>query len=800
MPNLTITSPGVEIREVDISLAPQLPTGTTVLAAGFSSKGPTNELISITSLSEFEQVFGKPTNPAERYFYHTVEPLFSSPANVTVARLPYGEETGAGRGNNYGVLVYPVNAYETALTGTSAAQTPLSSFDASETATYLVGKPIHVELTKAQYDEFITGTALRWTPSGAAVSNSLSAFADVFEKAGIVVINDSQTTVNDQYEGFYLGISDNTNLNPSTNHTDITDIVSIHSGLSATDSFISLPSARLDFVLTGSNLRSDQSVSEVMENIAGYDISTRIDDDRLNFGLFKIRQSTFSSDTIKLDYVLSEKYSASLDSTKQKNNINGGAPISDFIEAVAQDSVNLNIEVNPYISNKNNQVSWLDINGVPKKKVRALTTNLAATPTETVDSFILRAGVTPATVAAAIADIGKVDALFPIGTYGGADLSNKVIGSVPEKLEYILEQAENREYYNVDIVLEAGLGTIHASVNAFKTVYASLTAGNPLHGFTVGDITSVEEALSFNDTATLPGLSALKVAGDYIADDIDLRGAYNTVASKLTDFCENRRRDCIVVLDGIRQVYIQGADTKNYISGKRGTFASDVYWPLRHTFELLNSSYAALYANWAKVYDGNSDTNVWVPFSGHIGKTLANNDANFQIWSSPMAFTRGRISGVSDIAINPKQKERDQIFKININPIYFSPGDGFVIMGDATALNKPSAFNQIGVRRMFLYVEKASDAILKYFISEPNSTITRNNVVNALTPILTRVQQTDGISQFRVLCDERNNTPAVIDRGQMNVDVYIAPVRSTRFILATFAATNSGVNFDEIIG
>lgn len=799
MPNLTITSPGVETREVDLSPSPQLPTGTSVLVTGFAGKGPTNELLAITSLSEFEQTFGKPSTPAERYFYQSVAPLFSSPANVLAARLPYGSDTGNGRGNTYGLLVYPAQAFETATSATTA-QPVLSAFDASQTATYLIGKPVHLELTQDEYDAFSTGTGFKWTNTGASVASAgpLSAYASVFNGAGLIVVNKSQTTINDQFEGLYLGIADNTNINPATDHTDIVDVVTVTTSLSSTSNYTSLPDARLDFTLTGSNLRDDGSVSQVMESLASYDITTRASDDKLNFGVFKIRQSTFSTDSIKLDFVLSEKFTNSLDANRQINNVNGGTPVSDFIEVAASDSVNVDIKVNPFISNANTHQSWLDINGIPQKKVRVNTANLAPRASETNDAFVARTGLLTATVTGAT--IGKADALFPVGVYGGADTTNKDLGSIPAKLEYIFQQAENREYYNIDLVLEAGLGTIHATQQAFQAVADSLLLGNPAYGYQVSDLNSVLKAELFDDTLSLPGLSALKTPGEYVADAVDLRGKYTTIAGKIQDFCENRHRYCMGVLDGLRQVYVQGADYKNYIAGKRGLFATDIYWPMKHTFELINSSYVAEYGNWAKVYDSASDNSVWVPFSGIIGKILANNDANFNVWSSPMAFTRGRVSGVEDIAINPKQKERDQIFKANINPIYFSPGDGFIVMGDATALNKPSAFQFIGVRRLFLYVEKASDAILKYFIAEPNSTNTRNNVVNALNPILVKVQQGDGLSKFKIVCDERNNPPAVIDQGQMNVDVYIAPTRSTRFILATFAATSSGTNFEELIG
>ena len=151
----TIQSPGVEIKEIDLSLRPVLPAGTNVLVAGFADKGPTDEIIQVTSQSEFEQIYGLPTTPAERYYYHSVRPLFQSPANILTYRLPYGGQQGTGFGNTYGVLAYPASAINIGadIDGIGFGK-GLSTFNQSPSGVlYLLGKPTHFELTQDQYGE-----------------------------------------------------------------------------------------------------------------------------------------------------------------------------------------------------------------------------------------------------------------------------------------------------------------------------------------------------------------------------------------------------------------------------------------------------------------------------------------------------------------------------------------------------------------------------------------------------------------------------------------------------------------------
>jgi phage tail sheath protein FI len=219
---------------------------------------------------------------------------------------------------------------------------------------------------------------------------------------------------------------------------------------------------------------------------------------------------------------------------------------------------------------------------------------------------------------------------------------------------------------------------------------------------------------------------------------------------------------------------------------------------LKNLYSDKASSYAATYGNWVKINDIFTGEDVWLPSSGYVVADMVRSAALSSPWAAPAGFSRGVINGIKDLAINPTQKHRDQLYKINVNPIAFFPGDGFVIFGQKTLFNKPSAFDRINVRRLFLVLEKTTKNLLKYFIFEPNTFSTRARLVQSLSPIFNRAKNNDGLYDFRIICDERNNTPEVIDNNQLKVSIYIQPVRTAEFILADFIATRSGVNFDEI--
>jgi len=205
-------------------------------------------------------------------------------------------------------------------------------------------------------------------------------------------------------------------------------------------------------------------------------------------------------------------------------------------------------------------------------------------------------------------------------------------------------------------------------------------------------------------------------------------------------------------------------------------------------------------SGWKLQYDKYRDVYVYVPCNGDVAGTMVRTDIDRDPWWSPAGYNRGQIKNVIKMAYNPGKADRDQLYKKGINPIVTFPGEGTVLFGDKTMLTKPSAFDRINVRRLFIVLEKAIATASKYTLFEFNDAFTRAQFRSLVEPFLRDVQGRRGITDFRVVCDETNNTPEVIDRNEFIGDIYIKPARSINFIQLNFVAVRTGVDFTEVVG
>jgi len=215
---------------------------------------------------------------------------------------------------------------------------------------------------------------------------------------------------------------------------------------------------------------------------------------------------------------------------------------------------------------------------------------------------------------------------------------------------------------------------------------------------------------------------------------------------------------------------------------------------------ITSTTYAVIDSGYKYMYDRFNDTFRYVPLNGDIAGTCARTDLQQFPWFSPAGTSRGAILNAVKLAYNPGKKQRDILYSSRVNPVIFSPGAGMVLFGDKTAFGKSSAFDRINVRRLFIYLEDAISAAAKDFLFEFNDEITRTNFVNIVEPFLRDVQSKRGIQDYVVICDETNNTAAVIDNNEFVADIFIKPARSINFIGLTFIATRTGVAFEEVIG
>ena len=215
---------------------------------------------------------------------------------------------------------------------------------------------------------------------------------------------------------------------------------------------------------------------------------------------------------------------------------------------------------------------------------------------------------------------------------------------------------------------------------------------------------------------------------------------------------------------------------------------------------ITSSTYGIFDSGYKYMFDRFANTFRYVPLNGDIAGLCARNDANNFPWFSPAGTNRGAILNAVKLAYNPSKAERDRLYSNRVNPVIFSPGAGIVLFGDKTGFGKSSAFDRINVRRLFIYLEDAISAAAKDQLFEFNDEITRTNFVNIVEPFLRDVQAKRGIFDFVVVCDETNNTAAIIDNNEFVADIFIKPARSINFIGLTFVATRTGVSFEEVIG
>ena len=259
-----------------------------------------------------------------------------------------------------------------------------------------------------------------------------------------------------------------------------------------------------------------------------------------------------------------------------------------------------------------------------------------------------------------------------------------------------------------------------------------------------------------------------------------------TVATSLITIAE-ARKDCMVFLSPAKIDVVDNA----------GSEASSC---VTTAGTLGTSSYAFMDCNWKYQYDKYNDVYRWLPLNGDIAGLCAKTDLERDPWFSPGGVNRGQIRNVVKLAWNPTKAERDTLYVAAVNPVVTFQGEGTILYGDKTLLTRPSSFDRINVRRLFITLEKSIAKAARSSMFEFNDQFTRAQFVNLVEPYLRDVQGRRGITDFRVVCDGTNNTGEVVDANQFVGDIYIKPARSINFIQLNFVAVRTGVSFDEIVG
>ena len=344
--------------------------------------------------------------------------------------------------------------------------------------------------------------------------------------------------------------------------------------------------------------------------------------------------------------------------------------------------------------------------------------------------------------------------------------------------------------------------------NNSKYVYAvdpvdyattSATWGTPLASKSYAVLPGFVTTTLVNGTDNKPLLGELETAYGTFADpetiDISLiltgNGGNDTDASALQNYVismAESRMDCVAFIS---------PPFSNVVNQAGNEVSNITTW---YNALARSSSYAVSDSGWKYMFDKYNNVYRWVPLNGDIAGLCVHTDSVRDPWWSPAGFNRGNLKNVVKLAWNPNQTQRDSLYSISVNPVVALQGAGTVLYGDKTLQSKPSAFDRINVRRLFIVLEKSISRAAKYALFEFNDTFTQAQFVGLVTPFLRDVQGRRGITDFSVVCDSTNNTPEVVDSNRFIGDIYIKPARSINFIQLNFVAVRTGVAFSEIVG
>ena len=357
------------------------------------------------------------------------------------------------------------------------------------------------------------------------------------------------------------------------------------------------------------------------------------------------------------------------------------------------------------------------------------------------------------------------------------------------------KQSDQAWDQNADGIIFGGSGTKN-----YKIINGEDYSENRNDDGTVGILTSGGLTASVAKLAT--GYKLFENADNYAVNFL-LMGSGNYTKEETQSLANqviavaDIRKDALAFISPYRGAYLNDTDVGSVTVNDDETITNNV---LNFYAPLSSSSYAVFDSGYKYMFDRFDNAFRYVPLNGDVAGTCVRTDITNFPWFSPAGTQRGAILNAVKLTYNPSKDQRDRLYSNRINSVIFSAGAGIVLFGDKTALAKSSAFDRINVRRLFLYLENAISNAAKDQLFEFNDEITRTNFVNIVEPFLRDVQAKRGVQDYVVICDETNNTAAVIDNNEFVADIFIKPARSINFIGLTFVATRTGVAFEEVIG
>ena len=357
------------------------------------------------------------------------------------------------------------------------------------------------------------------------------------------------------------------------------------------------------------------------------------------------------------------------------------------------------------------------------------------------------------------------------------------------------EQTDQGWDQDADGIIFGGIGSKNYKIINGEDYKRNLNADGTVGVITTGGLTASVAKLS-------TGYKLFENADNYAVDFL-LMGSGNHDKSQAQALAQqviavtDLRKDSLAFISPYRGAFLTDTDVGSVTVNDDETITNNI---ISFYSPLTSSSYTVFDSGYKYMFDRFDNAFRYVPLNGDIAGLCVRTDITNFPWFSPAGTARGAILNSVKLTYNPSKSQRDLLYSNRINPVIFSPGSGIILFGDKTALGRSSAFDRINVRRLFLYLENAISSAAKDQLFEFNDEITRTNFVNIVEPFLRDVQAKRGITDYVVICDETNNTASVIDNNEFVADIFIKPARSINFIGLTFVATRTGVAFEEVIG
>lgn len=769
-----IQHPGIEVRQTE-SRQNQSFTfdNARCLVFGFSRKGSILFPQYFNDLNEFQENFGTPSTEAEQYFYQTAKEIILNNGIVLAARLPYSDVSG-----NYDLPTNTENQYVSIPVTLETPGSELSSFYSADD--FMIGSndPYNNDFARR------LSQLIDEAPSGATSGQ-------IFIKVNIhPPENISRQQVMDMVQKESFATAD---LSGDFRIIDI-----------SRENIEFDQSEYNDFSISGSNLIDIESgliisISDMIDGVAYQDI-------------FGVSGYTFEAlQKVGLNKTLSgNEYFLEIDPEILESNLTSNIYLPSISKSIMSAFPKIEAEIKNFrvnVISKYSKCIVLNISRLyknrktNKSRIRLLESHFGSIEPENIDrttrtsTYIcdvvntnskyirMYANESPkifsqvyATARKGFVDIDGVP--YSYGYVSGVkNLSGTFDDYIPvprmvDLLNTVFSKISDNEKYPLDIVVDAGISTIASTV---------LSGG-----------TGNEPAIHYD---SLLAKDILAETNYELDDTLGIQRWYNYTA-QIDEFCRSIRKDCMAIFDVPRSLELVG-NTKKVIYGE-STFSTAISPKLKYVNN-LNSSYSAIYSNWVKIvnpFSKNLSEYIWVPPTSKTAAVYCRCDAGGKFWDAPAGMNRGRIGNVIELAFNPGDIDMDRLYLANIN--YFKQYflDGIQQEGQKTSFKKPSAFDRINVRRLFLKMEKYVNYYMKRVLYEPNNLFTRNKIILELTPFFTYLKKEGGVYDFRIVCDNVVNTPEMIDRNEFRIIFLIKPAKTLEFIVIDFRPTKSGSTFD----